>query len=47
MERRGWVTHVEIGLVNWQQEEPTGIDRKVARAGYAERLTSGSVRGSG
>ena len=28
VERRGWVTRVEIGLVNWPQEEPTGIDRK-------------------
>ena len=28
VERRGWVTRIEIGLVNWQQEEPTGIDRK-------------------
>ena len=28
VERRGWATRVEIGLVNWQQEEPTGFDRK-------------------
>ena len=28
VERRGWVTRVEIGLVNWQQEEPTGFDRQ-------------------
>ncbi len=28
MERRGWATRVEIGFVNWQQEEPTGFDRK-------------------
>jgi hypothetical protein len=23
-----WVTRVENGLVNWQQEEPAGFDRK-------------------
>ena len=28
VERRGWVTRVEISVVNWQQEEPTGFDRK-------------------
>ena len=26
MERRQWVTHVGIALVNWQQEEPTDSD---------------------
>ncbi len=25
---KGWVTRVEIGLVNWQQEEPAGFDKK-------------------
>jgi hypothetical protein len=28
VEPRGWVTRVENGLVNWQQEEPAGFDRK-------------------
>jgi len=28
VERRGLVTRVEIGLVNWQQEEPADFDRK-------------------
>jgi hypothetical protein len=24
-ERRGWATRVELGLVNWRQEEPAGF----------------------
>jgi hypothetical protein len=28
VEGRGWVTRVGIDLVNWQQEEPAGFDRR-------------------
>jgi hypothetical protein len=40
VEGRGWVTRVEIDLVNWQQEEPAGFDgRRQLSLGGTSRMS--------
>src|SRR5450755_4412256 len=46
VEGRGWVTRVEIDLVNWQQEEPTGLDgkRQLSLGGTSRMSREAQVR---
>ncbi len=40
VEGRGWVTRVGIDLVNWQQEEPAGLDgRRQLSLGGTSRMS--------
>src|SRR5882724_353588 len=40
VEGRGWVTRVEIDLVNWQQEEPADFDgRRQLSVGGTSRMS--------